>query len=138
MTLVRKAALFVAAVLLALTGCTGSEPADPVAPESEVAQEFPDVLEVVVSEESEGSYSFDVTISSPYDSPERYADGWRVRSEDGEVYGEMTLDHDHASEQPFTRTQSGVDIPAEVTSVVVEGRDLANGYGGDTQTVELP
>ncbi len=49
----------------------------------------------------------------------------------------MTLGHDHASEQPFTRTQTNVTIPSSVTSVVVEGRDLKNGYGGKTATVRL-
>ena len=41
---------------------------------------------------------------------ERYADGWRVLDEAGEVLGEMELGHDHASEQPFTRTQTGALI----------------------------
>jgi hypothetical protein len=77
-------------------------------------------------------------MSSPYDSPERYADGWRILGAGGEVYGEMTLAHDHASEQPFTRTQSGVEIPDGATTVVVEGRDSENGYGGQTRTVDLP
>ncbi len=85
-----------------------------------------------------GTYTFHVTISSPYDTPERYADGWRVVGPDGSVYGEHTLAHDHANEQPFTRTQSGVDIPADVSEVTVEGRDSENGYGGETVTVELP
>jgi len=31
-----------------------------------------------------------------------------------------------------------VQIPAGVTSVVVEGRDQANGWGGGTRAVELP
>ncbi len=43
-----------------------------------------------------------------------------------------------ATEQPFTRTQSGVAIPDGVDEVVVEGRDLCNGYGGGTLTVPVP
>jgi hypothetical protein len=87
---------------------------------------------------SEGdTWSFRVTISSPYDTPERYAAGWRVIGPDGTVYGEHRLAHHHADEQPFTRIQSGVAIPAEVTSVTIEARDLANGYGGVTVTVDL-
>lgn len=128
--------------VLALTGCSGStgteadSASEPAA--TAAAQEFPDVVEVSVTRASDGSYAFEVTISSPYDSPDRYADGWRILGPEGEVYAEMTLGHDHASEQPFTRTQTGVEIPDGVTSVVVEGRDLDNGYGGGTQTVELP
>lgn len=99
---------------------------------------FPDVLDVMVQQETDGSYTFAVTISSPYDTTERYADAWRVRSDDGIVYGVRELLHDHANEQPFTRSLSGVEIPPGVDAVVVEGRDQVNGWGGDTLRVELP
>jgi len=134
------AGLVLGAILL--TGCS-----DPPAPSAEPAteqgseqspQEFPDVLEVAVERAEDGTFSFDVTMSSPYDTPERYADGWRILGPDEEVLGEMTLDHDHAAEQPFTRSQTGVEVPDGITSVVVEGRDLENGYGGGTKTVNLP
>ncbi|WP_344107794.1 hypothetical protein [Nocardiopsis rhodophaea] len=101
------------------------------------AQRFPDVVEVDVSGE-DGTYDVTVTISSPYDTPERYADGWRVTGPDGTVYGEHELAHDHQNEQPFTRTQNDVDVPTGVNEVTVEGRDSENGYGGQTRTVRLP
>lgn len=104
---------------------------------SDSGQEFPDVVDVEVEQDGD-TYSFAVTISSPYDSPERYADGWRVVGPDGTVYGEHELTHDHASEQPFTRTQSGVSIPEGVDEVTIEGRDLQNGFGGETVTVSVP
>lgn len=100
------------------------------------AQRFPDIIDVAVTGTAP-TFSFAVTVSSPYDSPERYADAFRVRSEDGTVYGVTELTHDHATEQPFTRSLSGVTLPAGVTSVVVEGRDQANGWGGGTQTVDV-
>ena len=99
---------------------------------------FPDVTKVEISAEDDGTYTFDVTMTSPYDTPERYADGWRIMGADGKVLGQMELGHDHASEQPFTRTQSGVDIPDGVESVEVEGHDTDNGYGGDTATMDIP
>lgn len=101
-------------------------------------QRFPDVVGVEISGERSAGLSFAVTISSPYDSPERYADGIRVRSADGTVFGETTLTHGHASEQPFTRSVTGVKVPDGVTEVVVEARDQANGWGGGTKTVTLP
>lgn len=99
---------------------------------------FPDVVGVEVERSSDDTYDFAVTISSPYDTPERYADGWRIVGPDGTVYGTHQLAHDHAAEQPFTRTQSDVRIPDGVDEVVVEGHDLANGYGGETATVAVP
>ena len=78
------------------------------------------------------------TLSSSYDSPDRYADAWRVVAPDGTVLGVRELLHDHAGEQPFTRSLDGVEIPSDVDEVTVEGRDSANGWGGVTVTVDVP
>ena len=99
---------------------------------------YPDVLDVDVTIESSGTYRFDVTMSSPYDSVERYADAWRVVGHDGTVYGERILLHDHATEQPFTRSLANVSVPDGVDTVIIEGRDLVYGWGGDTIEVQLP
>lgn len=101
-------------------------------------QRFPDVTDVEVIAVAERTYRFDVTISSPYDTPERYADAWRVKAEDGTVFGIRELLHDHEGEQPFTRSLSGIEIPSDVQIVVVEARDLQYGWGGKTLTVEVP
>ena len=77
-------------------------------------------------------------MSSPYDSPQRYADGWRVLGPDAELLGSHMLLHDHANEQPFTRTQRGLVVPDGVAEVTVEGRDLEFGYGGGTIVVAVP
>ncbi|MGB3829478.1 MAG: hypothetical protein WA962_11965 [Ornithinimicrobium sp.] len=105
-------------------------------PEANAEQLFPDIVDVAVTRVDGHTASFAVTVSSPYDSPQRYADGWRVLDQDGEVLGEHTLGHDHASEQPFTRTQSDVMIPSGTTELTIEGRDQVSGYGGDTVTVQ--
>lgn len=125
-----------AAILITLTlaACAGEEPAG----SSSDIQEYPDVIAVEVERDADGTFTFEVTISSPYDSPERYADAWRVKGEDGDVYGTRELLHDHATEQPFTRSLRGVEIPDDVNIVIVEARDLANGWGGETIEVALP
>lgn len=98
---------------------------------------FPDVLDVTVTPTG-STYRFDVTMSSPYDTPQRYADAWRVRGPDGTVYGVRELLHDHQFEQPFTRSLPGVSIPEGVETVIVEGRDQINGWGGKTAEVGVP
>jgi len=98
---------------------------------------FPDVLAAQLMRNADGSFDITVTISSPYDTPQRYADGWRVLAPEGTVLGEHTLLHDHANEQPFTRTQQNVIIPSDVLTVTIEGRDRVNGYGGATLTVPV-
>ena len=122
----------VAAVVMLLAAC-GSDPAEPEGAE----QLFPDVVEAVATDAGDGTWRFDVTLSSPYDTPERYADAWRVLAPDGTELGVRILAHDHQNEQPFTRSLNGVEIPADVTVVTIEGRDQVSGWGGSTVEVDL-
>lgn len=101
-------------------------------------QQHPDVVDVRVRANGLARFDFDVTISSPYDTPERYADAFRVLGPDGRVLGERSLFHDHADEQPFTRDLRGVSIPAGIRVVKVQGRDRRYGYGGRALDVALP
>ena len=135
--------LLVASIALLTAGCGASSSTTdgstlPIAPSSIAGdqQRFPDVLDVVAAPTDKG-WDFDVTVSSPYDTPERYADAWRVVGPDGVVFGVRELLHDHAAEQPFTRSLRGVEIPAEVDVVMVEGRDSDNGWGGQSVEVSL-
>lgn len=98
--------------------------------------DFPDILAAQATPSDDGFWRFDVTVSSTYDTPERYADAWRVVGPDGTQLGIRVLTHDHANEQPFTRSQS-IEIPADVAAVTIEGRDLANGWGGGTLELAL-
>ena len=99
---------------------------------------YPDVLAVKVRPSGSGSFDFDVTISSPYDTPQRYADAFRAAGKDGRVFGERVLLHDHADEQPFTRDLYGVIIPPEIRVIVIQARDQKFGYGGRVVEVALP
>ena len=125
----------------ALTACGSDASSDDPAPATLAPgadeQRFPDVVDAS-AEQVADTWTISATLSSPYDTPERYADAWRVVGPDGTVYGERILTHDHAGEQPFTRSESGIEIPDDVTEVVIEGRDLEDGYGGTTFTLMLP
>jgi hypothetical protein len=103
-----------------------------------LAQKHPDVIAAKVQPRAPETFDFDVTVSSPYDTAQRYADAIRVTGRDGTVYGERKLLHDHADEQPFTRDLYGVKIPRGVRVVVAQGRDRQFGYGGKTIEVTLP
>lgn len=108
---------------------TGSAAAD--------SADFPDVLDARIVRAGE-RFRVIVTMSSPHDNAEHYADGWRVLTPDGEVLVEQTVHHDHRHEDPFTRSERPFVIPRDVDEVVVEGHDRMNGYGGDTVTVRVP
>ena len=45
--------------------------------------------------------------------------------------------HPHENEQPFTRSQSGIIIPAGIKQVQVRAHDLADGFGGQEILVDL-
>ena len=107
---------------------------------AQVAQEqrFPDVVAAKVRASGTGQFDFDVTLSSPYDTPKRYADAFRVTTLDGKVLGERVLLHDHQTEQPFTRDLYGIKIPTDIKKVRIQGRDQKYGYGGKTMEVSLP
>lgn len=101
------------------------------------AQKYPNVVKAELESSEGDTWPLSVTISPPCDSPERYAGGWRVLSPDGTILGKNELMHDHAGEQPFTRTQSGLGIPPDVQKITLEARDLKNGYGGDTVAIPV-
>ncbi len=101
-------------------------------------QQFPDVIAATVSPSGTDAFDFDATISSSYDTPQRYADGFRIIGSDDKVYGERKLLHDHASEQPFTRELTGVSIPPEIRTVTVQARDQKYGWGGKVVRLSLP
>lgn len=102
------------------------------------AQKYPDVVSARIQARSPDTFDFDVTVSSPYDTPRRYADAFRAMGKDGTVFGERKLLHDHATEQPFTRDMYSVKIPLGVRVVVIQAKDQKYGYGGKTIEVALP
>lgn len=120
------------AVTIAMVNLASAQMADAV------NQKYPDVVDVKVHARGDNRFDFDATVSSPYDTPQRYADAYRVMGKGGVVYGERTLFHDHADEQPFTRDLYGVTIPQGIKAVVVQARDRKYGYGGKTLQVALP
>lgn len=133
----------VTAIVVALSsGCATTpdvertiEPSASTTPTNSV--DFPDVIGALATNEGDGFWRFDVTVSSPYDSAVRYADAWRVLDGDGNELGIRILTHDHASEQPFTRSQGGIAVPADIHQVTIQGRDLTNGWGGGTLEINL-
>jgi cytoskeletal protein RodZ len=101
-------------------------------------QKYPDIVDATMSQDADGTWTVAVTLSSPYDTAERYADGWRVLDLDGNIIGDRPLAHDHAGEQPFTRSTNGVAIPEGASEVVIEARDQKYGWGPDRLTVQVP
>ena len=103
-----------------------------------------DVLHVRAAQAADGTWTFYVTVAHPDTGWEDYADGWDVVTPDGTVLKPnpdspftRLLTHPHETEQPFTRSQSGIAIPPEVTEVRVRAHDLVDGFGGREVVVDL-
>jgi hypothetical protein len=120
-----------AVVVLVVSACSG---------ESETVDEpegCADVIGVEIVEE-DGLFLISATVSSADTGDEKYADAWEVRSPDGTVLGERVLAHPHVGEQPFTRAQSGIEIPDDVAVVTVAAHDSVVGFCGETVDAPVP
>lgn len=86
-----------------------------------------------------GGWTFHVTLEHGDTGWDDYADGWRIETQTGAVLGDRPLLHPHVNEQPFTRSLSGVAIPAEVGAVVIRARTSVEGWAEATSAaVMLP
>ena len=96
-----------------------------------------DVADVNISQSSSGDYSFDVTVKHADTGWKHYADAWEVLDSNGNILARRVLVHPHVNEQPFTRSLSGVNIPAELTTVTIRAHDSVHKYGGKEMTVKV-
>ena len=80
---------------------------------------------------------FSVTLSHPDTGWDHYADAWEVLDAEGNSLGIRELLHPHETEQPFTRSLSGVAIPDAATVVYVRARCNVDGWSDDLYAVAL-
>jgi hypothetical protein len=95
------------------------------------------IVDVEVTNNND-SYRFDVTLRHDDAGWDHYADGWEVLSPDGKVLGKRVLAHPHVSEQPFTRSLSGVQVPQGLSTVTIRAHDSVHGFNKEVFEVSLP
>ncbi|MGB1286837.1 MAG: hypothetical protein ACPG7F_09915 [Aggregatilineales bacterium] len=143
-----RSSILILIFVLLLTGC-----------EAFTAQQREDISNLQASTQTTGgdasvefvraiqqgdTWTFHVTVRHEDTGWDDYADGWDVVLPDGtvlksnadDVFTRLLL-HPHETEQPFTRSQSGLVIPDGITSVTVRAHDLVNGFGGQEVVVGL-
>ncbi|MEL7183327.1 MAG: hypothetical protein AAFY65_05635 [Pseudomonadota bacterium] len=89
------------------------------------------VVEGATATQRGDSWTFSVTVRHPDTGWDHYADGWSVFAPDGTELGYRKLLHPHETEQPFTRSLSGVAVPDGVTEVLIRAHDSVHGWGED-------
>ncbi len=121
-----------------------AEPTDEPLVASNNAAADADVEFVRVQATGSDTFTFHVTVAHPDTGWDDYADGWDVVLPDGTVVTKnqgdtftRLLAHPHETEQPFTRSQSGVVIPTGITMVTVRAHDIVDGFGGHEVVVDL-
>ena len=136
--------IFLTACILSTLVCCDTPSSQQEITQSEKNKGNADVVFVQAIEDSEGSWTFRVSVSHPDIGWDDYVDGWDVVLPDGTVIKPDSsanftriLTHPHVDEQPFTRSQSGIMIPLEVSRVRVRAHDIVDGYGGQEIIVDL-
>jgi len=97
-----------------------------------------DVVDVKITKSSGDSYHFDVTVKHGDTGWDHYADRWEVLDGKNNILGTRVLFHPHETEQPFTRSLSGVKIPKSITSVTIRAHDKVHEFGGREMTLKVP
>ncbi len=84
-----------------------------------------------------GTWTVSVTLSHPDTGWDHYADGWEVLAPDGTRLGFRELLHPHVTEQPFTRSLSGVAIPEGLAQVLIRPRCNVDGWANEVFTLDI-
>ncbi|MGF1460405.1 MAG: hypothetical protein ACFBSG_15440 [Leptolyngbyaceae cyanobacterium] len=109
---------------------SGSQPTSQEAPTTGKAPStdtLAQVVAVVPQLQSEGQYTFRVTIASADTGCDQYANWWEVITADGDLLYRRILAHSHVDEQPFERSGDPVAIAAD-QSVIVRAHMEPDGY----------
>ena len=88
--------------------------------------------------QSGSTWTFSVTLKHEDTGWDHYADLWQVFTPDGTLLGERVLLHPHVEEQPFTRSLSGVEVPEDLSEVVIKARDSVHGVASQEYRLKLP
>lgn len=112
--------------------------------EEELDLDEANVTFVEATQSSDGTWRFDVTVRHNDEGWDHYADGWDVVLPDGtalktnpdDAFTRVLL-HPHDNEQPFTRSQSRLSIPEDVTEVTVRAHCNVHDFGGQDVVVDL-
>lgn len=99
--------------------------------------EYAQVTNVKISKQDNNNYCFNVTVRHNDEGWNHYADGWEVLDMKGNLLGTRILAHPHEHEQPFTRSKCGINIPKNITKVVVRAKCNKHGFGGKAYVVDL-
>jgi hypothetical protein len=98
---------------------------------------YAQVIFVRATQGSDGRWTFNTTVRHNDEGWDHYADAWQVVDPEDNLLAERVLAHPHDTEQPFTRSQGNIEIPSELTTVIVRAKCNVHGFGGQEVVVDL-
>lgn len=95
-------------------------------------------IEAVEAHQRDDGWVISVTLLHTDTGWEDYADGWRVELPDGTVLAQRALERPHVTEQPFTRSKTGIAIPEGAETVHIRARTVTEGWDTISVPLKLP
>jgi len=95
------------------------------------------VTKVEFNKNKSNLYNFQVTVLHQDEGWDHYVNKWDIIDENNNVIATRILHHPHVTEQPFTRSLSGVKIPSNVKTITIRAYDKVHKYGGKTIKLKI-
>lgn len=99
--------------------------------------DYAQVEHVDAIQSKDGSWCFETKVRHNDQSWEHYANAWQVTDLQGNLLAERKLAHPHDHEQPFTRRQCNIIIPADMNNVMVQAKCNQHGFWGKTVLLDM-
>ncbi|WP_019028073.1 hypothetical protein [Colwellia piezophila] len=99
--------------------------------------DFAQVTHVLATQESTGNWCFATSVRHNDQGWQHYADRWEVLDLEGNLLGYRSLGHPHDNEQPFIRSRCKIEIPLDISKVIVRAKCNKHGFGGKPFIVTL-
>lgn len=119
------------------TPCPPLASTSPISVAEDPDEDFAQVLFVRARQENNGMWTFETTVRHNDEGFDHYADAWQVVEPNGQIIAERVLTHPHDTEQPFTRSQAGIAISTDTTTVLVRAKCNVHNFGGQEVIVDL-
>ncbi len=95
------------------------------------------VIDAEVKKGNNGSFIFYVTVQHADEGWNHYADHWLILDKDEQLIAACKLMHPHVKEQPFTRSLSHIELPDEVTEVIIRAHCSVDNYSGNSLILNI-
>lgn len=99
--------------------------------------DYAQVTYVKAVQRDDATWCFYTTVLHNDEGWNHYANAWQVLDDHGNEIGLRSLLHPHDEEQPFTRSECNIKIPAGTKTLRVRAKCNVHGFGGHEVVLDL-